>query len=371
MGMFDFLGKVAPVAGMINPLLGAGLSAVGGIAGASQKKQDEQKKPVGPTAERNNNQWEGLNTPWGQQQQQQNPPGYGVLAPSPEPPSVADTGNKSMGSTLNNGMQILSPTNATGPNPDNDYQDMKNTSMSREDNKMNTSKDNNFGLVGTVGNMIGKSNMGELGAIGQLLYGINDKAENKRIVDPYTVQMQQEALKAQSSTNQAANNTVASTIAGANAMAQRNMDASIGNTLATGGDVSNSTLSAIKNNTMSTQLAGGYGNAVAQGATMSAEGNWRKAATSGEAANQTMYRDEITPDRNNLIYTLMGGVPNVARAGQSFKQQAEDMSNFTADSTNQETENIFNKIDRNNNMLKYISPVQRNNYKYYRQQGGM
>lgn len=369
--MFDFLNKVAPVAGMINPMLGAGIGALTGAGNLSNKKKEEVKPPPTSGTVNNDQQWEGFTAPWGQQQQQQNPPGYGVLAPPPEPPSVANTGNKSMGSILNNGMQILSPTNATGPNPYNDYQNMKNTSMSREDNKMNTSKDNNFGLVGTVGNMIGKSNMGELGAIGQLLYGINDKAENKRIVDPYTVQMQQEALKAQSSTNNAANNTVAASISGANAMAQRNMDASLGNSLATGGDVSNSALSAIKNNTVNTQLGSAYGNAVAQGAGMSAEGNWRKAATSGEAANQTMYRDEITPDRNNLIYTLMGGVPNVARAGQSFKQQAEDMSNFTADSTNQETENIFNKIDRNNNMLKYISPVQRNNYKYYRQQGGM
>ena len=369
--MFDFLGKVAPVAGMINPMLGAGIGALTGAGNLFDKKKEEVKPPPTSGTVNNNQQWEGFTAPWGQQQQQQNPPGYGVLAPSPEPPSVADTGNKSMGSTLNNGMQILSPTNATVPNPNNAYQDMKNTSAATENNVMTSKKDNNFGLVGTVGNMIGKSNMGELGAIGQLLYGINDKAENKRIVDPYTVQMQQEALKAQSSTNNAANNTVASSISGANAMAQRNMDASLGNSLATGGDVSNSALSAIKSNTVNTQLAGAYGNAVAQGAGMSAEGNWRKAATSGEAANQTMYRDEITPDKNNLIYTLMGGVPNVARAGQSFKQQAEDMSNFKAGSENPETQQIFKQIDSNPNMLQYLSPAMRNNYKYYKQKGGV
>lgn len=393
MGMVDFLGKMSPVAGMINPALGAGLGAIGAIGGTfGSKPEDKKKPPVNGTVENTGNQWSGFNKPWGDQPQQTplapgegvsqtpqwegfNKPwagqqatqplgaGEGVMAPPATPMGGAVN---AIGSTLTAG---LGATNASAPDPNN-YQNMKNTSAARENNVMNSEKDNNFGLIGKLGNLMGSSTMGEIGAVGQLLYGLNDKQDTKRVVDPYTQQMQSEALRAQSSTNNAANNTVAASISGANAMAQRNMDTSIGNTLATGGDVNNSALSAIKSNTMNTQLGSSYGNAVAQGAGMSAEGNWRKAATSGEAANQTMYRDEIKADPNNTMYTLMGGLPNVARAGQSFKQQSEDMSNFKASSDNGETENIFKQIDSNPNMLQFLSPAMRNNYKYYKQRGG-
>jgi len=276
--------------------------------------------------------------------------GSGVLDPSKAALSML---NKTpWGTSYNQNDTLTNPapppmaTTAQGPiKPDSEVGD--NTYAGEDKNKMTETNDDNAGLLGKLFNRTGQ--LGEIGAIGQLLYGMNDKAQEteKRIVDPYTQQMQSEALRAQGAANTAGNNITASAVAGANAQGQKNADMMLGNALASGGDINNAALSAGNQNAVNSQLANSFANAQAQGSQVAQQGNWQKAQMSGAAADQTMYKDkmDIQEDPNNMLYAMMGALPNITRAGQSYNRQTTSMTDYKADANNPLAQQDFDVVN--------------------------
>lgn len=126
--------------------------------------------------------------------------------------------------------------------------------------------------------------LGTLGEGIESLFG-----EEKRVVDPYVKQMQQEQHQTANMGVQAGNN-MASAAQGAALAASRDVaDRATRSGLSSGAGVDNALVGAASSMAKDTQLAGNYSQAAAQGGQAATQAMDRKSQTTGTAADRTMY----------------------------------------------------------------------------------